>query len=159
VLADSLLKTAMNREHRDRILDGQLTLVSPYDPNAGFNVGNAMQRNKLIYALSSAALVVNTDINKGGTWAGAVEQLDKLKLTPVYVRSTGAPSAGLDALRKKGALPWPNPNETEDLVSILHTEVPVAKTPVQSELFSYDDAVDMPVVLRETPENVTQGKG
>lgn len=158
VLADSLLKTAMNREHRDRILDGQLTLVSPYDPNAGFNVGNAMQRNKLIYALSSAALVVNTDMNKGGTWAGAVEQLDKLKMTPVYVRSTGAPSAGLDALRKRGALPWPNPNKTEDLVSVLHRDAPAVKVPVQSDLFSYDDAEDMPLVLHETPENIAKDK-
>ena len=45
VLADSLEKTAMNREHRNMLLDGKLTLISPFDPNAGFNVGNAMQRN------------------------------------------------------------------------------------------------------------------
>lgn len=53
VLADSLEKTTMNREHRNLLLDGQLVLISPYDPSAGFNVGNAMQRNKLIYALPS----------------------------------------------------------------------------------------------------------
>lgn len=98
VLADSLEKTTMNREHRNLLLDGQLVLISPYDPSAGFNVGNAMQRNKLIYALADTSLVVssdlNSDFNKGGTWAGAVE-----------------PSAGLDGLRKKGALPWPNPQD------------------------------------------------
>ena len=49
-------------------LDGQLVLASPYDPSAGFNVGNAMQRNKFIYALADAALVVNSDLNRGGTW-------------------------------------------------------------------------------------------
>ncbi|GHU21454.1 hypothetical protein FACS189488_00060 [Betaproteobacteria bacterium] len=108
VLADSLEKTSMTREHRNFLLDEQLTLISPYDPGAGFNVGNAMQRNKLIYALADASLVVSSDVNKGGTWAGAIEQLDKLKFVPVYVRSTGEPSAGLDALRGKGALPWPN---------------------------------------------------
>lgn len=43
-----------------------------------------MQRNKLIYALADASLVVSSDLNKGGTWAGAVEQLDKLKFVPVY---------------------------------------------------------------------------
>ncbi|MBN0509871.1 DNA-processing protein DprA, partial [Pseudomonas aeruginosa] len=48
VLADSLEKTTINREHRNLLLDGQLVLISPYDPSAGFNVGNAMQRNKLI---------------------------------------------------------------------------------------------------------------
>ncbi len=105
VLADSLEKTTMNREHRNLLLDGQLVLISPYDPSAGFNVGNAMQRNKLIYALADASLVVSSDLNKGGTWTGAVEQLDKLKFVPVYVRSTGGSSPGLDALRSKGRSP------------------------------------------------------
>jgi DNA processing protein len=93
VLADSLERTTMNREHRNLLLDGQLVLISPYDPSAGFNVGNAMQRNKLIYALADASLVVSSDLNKGGTWAGAIEQLDKLKFVPVFVRSTGESSA------------------------------------------------------------------
>jgi len=90
----------MNRDHRRLLMDGQLVLVSPYDPGAGFNVGNAMQRNKLIYALADAALVVNSDFEKGGTWAGAVEQLGKLKFVPLFVRSTG--SASIDRERKHG---------------------------------------------------------
>ena len=111
VLADSLEKTAINREHRNFLLDGQLTLLSPYDPGAGFNVGNAMQRNKLIYALSDAALVVNSDLNKGGAWSGAIEQLNKFHFVPIYVRSRGARSAGLEALLSKGARSWPNPKD------------------------------------------------
>ena len=87
VLADSLERAALNREHRNLLMDGQLVLISPYDPAAGFNVGHAMQRNKLIYALADAALVVSSDYEKGGTWAGAVEQLEKLRFVPVYVRS------------------------------------------------------------------------
>src|SRR5258708_24895620 len=79
VLADSLETTAMNREHRNLLIDGRLVLVSPYDPNAGFNVGNAMQRNKLIYALADAALVVSSDLERGGTWTGAVEQLARFR--------------------------------------------------------------------------------
>jgi DNA processing protein len=108
VLADSLEKSSMNREYRNRLLDGQLVLISPYDPSAGFNVGHAMQRNKLIYALADAALVVNADLNKGGTWAGAVEQLDKLRLVPIFVRSTAPVTPGLDALHRKGASLWPD---------------------------------------------------
>ncbi len=46
-----------------------------------------------------------------GTWAGAAEQLDELKFVPVYVRSTGDSSPGLDALRSNGARPWPNPQD------------------------------------------------
>ncbi|OPY93454.1 MAG: Sugar-specific transcriptional regulator TrmB [Syntrophaceae bacterium PtaU1.Bin231] len=100
-------------------MEGQLVLISPYDPAAGFNVGHAMQRNKLIYALADAALVVNADYNKGGTWAGAAEQLDKLRFVPLYVRSDGETGKGLEALRRKGALPWPNPVTPDELVQTL----------------------------------------
>lgn len=108
----------MNREHRNLLLDGQLVLISPFDPSAGFNVGHAMQRNKLVYALADASLVVSSDLNKGGTWTGAVEQLDKLNFVPVYVRSTGKSSPGLDALRSKGARPWPNPEDANSLGAV-----------------------------------------
>lgn len=127
VLADGLEKAAMNREHRKLLMDGQLVLVSPYDPGAGFNVGNAMQRNKLIYALANAALVVNSDLAKGGTWSGAVEQLEKLNLVPVFVRASGTRSGGLEALRQKGALPWPEPGDELALAAILAGAVAPAK--------------------------------
>lgn len=140
VLADSLEKTTMNREHRNLLLDGQLVLISPYDPSAGFNVGNAMQRNKLIYALADASLVVSSDLNKGGTWTGAVEQLDKLKFVPVYVRSTGGSSPGLEALRSKGALPWPNPQDTDAVEAVFEAATPAQVPSPQSglALFSED---------------------
>jgi predicted Rossmann fold nucleotide-binding protein DprA/Smf involved in DNA uptake len=126
VLADSLEKTAMNRMHRNLLLDGRLVLISPYDPGVGFNVGNAMQRNKLIYALADVSLVVSSDLNKGGTWAGATEQLDKLRLVPVYVRSTGELSAGLEALRSKGAVPWPNPQDVDAFEAVFDETRPAA---------------------------------
>lgn len=119
ILANSLEKTVMNREQRNKLLNGQLVLISPYDPNAGFNVGHAMQRNKLIYALADGALVVSSDVKKGGTWAGAVEQLEKFKFAPVYVRSTGSASPGLDELRRKGAHLWPNPQDGDALQAVL----------------------------------------
>lgn len=134
VLADSLEKTGMNREHRNLLVDGQLVLISPYDPSAGFNVGNAMQRNKLIYALANTSLVVSSDLNKGGTWAGAVEQLDKFKFVPVFVRSTGESSAGLNGLRKKGALPWPNPKDVESFKDVFNE---VIQAPTVSPQFGF----------------------
>ena len=138
VVADSLESTAMNREHRNLLLDGQLVLISPYDPNAGFNVGNAMQRNKLIYALADASLVVSSDLNKGGTWSGAAEQLDKLRFVPVYVRSTGARSDGLTALRTKGAIPWPNPGDAGALEAVFRAKPPSAPSEQQSDLSLFD---------------------
>ncbi|MET0329866.1 MAG: DNA-processing protein DprA [Dyella sp.] len=134
VLADSLEKMTLTREHRNLLIEGHLTLISPYDPNAGFNVGNAMQRNKLIYALSDASLVVSSDVDKGGTWTGAIEQLDKLKFVPVYIRSTGSPSIGLDALRKKGALAWPNPNDADSFENLLSAS-PTPPTPSEQTGF------------------------
>ena len=136
VLADSLEKTVMKRENRNRLLEGQLVLLSPYDPNAGFNAGHAMQRNKLIYALADVALVVNADLNKGGTWAGATEQLEKLRLVPVYVRSTGGSSKSLEALKNMGAMPWPNPADAGEIDAIFQsgacgTHIP---QPTQSNL-------------------------
>ncbi|MDO2083407.1 hypothetical protein Q2433_25880, partial [Escherichia coli] len=69
-------------------------------------------------------LVVSSDLNKGGTWAGAIEQLDKLKFVPVFVRSTGESSAGLDALGKKGALPWPNPQDVDTFAEVFNVQRP-----------------------------------
>nr|WP_242527080.1 DNA-processing protein DprA [Pseudomonas orientalis] len=134
VLAENLERTAMSREERNSLRDGKLVLVSAYDPNAGFNVGHAMQRNKLIYALADASLVVNTDHNKGGTWAGAVEQLDKLQYVPVFIRSTGEPSTGLDALGNRGAILWPNPQDVEAFNQIFAIKVSSKDAPQQPKL-------------------------
>lgn len=118
VLADSLERAVLNRSHREGLAEGRLVLVSPYDPAAGFNVGNAMQRNKLIYALADVALIVSSDLEKGGTWQGAAEQLQKYRQVPVYVRAAGESSPGLDALRKMGALAWPEPGDPEGLEAV-----------------------------------------
>ena len=144
VLAESLEKTAMNRENRNFLLEGQLTLISPYDPGVGFNVGHAMQRNKLIYALSDMALVVNSDLNQGGTWTGAVEQLEKLRFVPVYVRSTGETGPGLAALRQKGALDWPNPTDGDTLTNLIHEAA--SREPAASD---YPAQVGLALAARE----------
>lgn len=114
VLTGDLEREAINPAYRELLMPGQLALISPYDPKSRFNVGNAMQRNKLIYALADAGLVVDTDDGKGGTWNGAVEQLDKLRLVPIYARAEGQLGAGLKGLLRKGALPWPDPANVDD---------------------------------------------
>lgn len=152
VLADSLEKTVLNREHRSMLMDGQLVLISPYDPSAGFNVGNAMQRNKLIYALADAALVVSSDMNKGGTWAGAIEQLDKLRLVPVYVRSTGEMGKGLVALQQRGAIPWPNPDDTDGFEAALHVGMSNDHSPATQNQLSF--SVREPVAQPDSPDQI-----
>ncbi|CAI8046487.1 Protein Smf [Geodia barretti] len=121
VLAGDLERTVMNREYRDLLVAERLVLLSPYEPSSGFNVGHAMQRNKVIYGLADAGLVVNAVVNRGGTWAGAVEQLRKYAV-PVFVRSTGDPSEGLEALKVRGARPWPNPNSASGIKEVLRLD-------------------------------------
>jgi DNA processing protein len=124
ILPDSLERAALNREHRQVLLEHRLLLLSPYDPAAAFDVGQTLERNKLIYALADAALIVSSDWQKGDTWAGAVEQLERLHLVPIFVRSKGAASRGLDALREKGALVWPEPETAEALIEALAAQEP-----------------------------------
>jgi predicted Rossmann fold nucleotide-binding protein DprA/Smf involved in DNA uptake len=108
VLADSLLRSATSGKAREAIQDGRLTLISPFDPEAGFNVGNAMQRNKYVYAMADFGLVVSAGYNEGGTWSGAVEQLEKLHLTPIFVRAGDDVPEGNRQLLRRDALPFPS---------------------------------------------------
>ncbi|MDR0535171.1 MAG: DNA-processing protein DprA [Puniceicoccales bacterium] len=119
VLADTLERAALARDNREALMERQLVIISPYDPAAGFNVGHAMQRNKLIYALADASLVVSSDYEKGGTWTGAVEQLDRLRFGPLFVRSGADAPTGNLALLKRGAMPWPEPVDAPALMRLL----------------------------------------
>ena len=118
VLPGDLARTATTREHRNLILAERLVLVAPFDPSLRFTVAQAMQRNRVIYALADAALVVNADLSRGGTWTGAVEQLKKYH-TPIFVRTSGDPSAGLEALQQHGARPWPEPEDPDAISGIV----------------------------------------
>ena len=120
VLADQLLRLAVAADCREPIREGRLTLISLVDPSVGFNVGNAMQRNKIIYCLADAALVVSSEVNKGGTWAGAIEQLERFKSCAVYVRTDSGASEGNRELESRGALPWPLPKTVEELKQALN---------------------------------------
>lgn len=104
VLADSLARAAVASKYRDGLQAGQLLLISPYDPQAGFTIGTAMGRNKYIYALSEAALVVNASLNQGGTWAGAVENL-KHRWVPLLVRTDTDTPTGNQSLIEQGGTP------------------------------------------------------
>jgi DNA processing protein len=141
VMAEKLERAALDHQRRSDLIENRLVLVSAYDPNASFHVGHAMQRNRLIYALADAALVVASDYNRGGTWAGAIEQLEKMHLVPVYVRSSGQISDGLRGLLQKGAIPWPEPQDGHAFSAVLnapHAETPARNTSLP--LFSEDDA-------------------
>jgi DNA processing protein len=106
VLADSLDRTVRQPDLRLLQLDGQLVLLTPYAPTAGFSVGAAMGRNKVIYGLADFAVVVSSDFQTGGTWAGAVEAL-KAGWCPVFVRDGAEVPKGNRELIKQGAAALP----------------------------------------------------
>ena len=140
ILADSLSKIAVAGKYRAGIKEGRLTLVSTYDPNAGFNAGNAMGRNKYIYALADYALVVSSSFGKGGTWAGATEALEKIKDVPLFVRMQGTVPEGNQQLYKKGVkhfpeVPWNN------LLKILG-EAATSETNLEMSASNRDDFTD-----------------
>jgi DNA processing protein len=106
VLADSLERAV--KKNRDALSRGDLCLVTPYNPNVGFSVGAAMGRNRLIYCLADYSIVVASDAESGGTWAGATETL-KNGWIPVFVLEHKAMPEGNKLLLQRGALPFPHP--------------------------------------------------
>jgi len=106
VLADSLEQAL--RRWSSALQRGDLCLVTPYSPNAGFSVGAAMGRNRLIYCLADYAIVVASDAETGGTWAGATEALQH-GWVPVFVLTHDDMPAGNRLLLQKGAVPFPHP--------------------------------------------------
>ena len=76
VLAEGLGRGAVAAPYHDAILEGRLTLISPYEPESRWFPYTAMERNKLIYALADAAVVVSSSDEQGGTWTGAVRSFE-----------------------------------------------------------------------------------
>ena len=141
VMSDNLARAIREAEVRAWLEDQRLALVSPYRPDAGFHVGTAMGRNRLIYCLSQAAIVVATEVDrngvgKGGTWAGAVENL-KHGWVPLYVRADEiAPAANLQLLAvvdKSGRRATPLTSAPEDGV-LPDPLPPLAKTDTAQQL-------------------------
>jgi predicted Rossmann fold nucleotide-binding protein DprA/Smf involved in DNA uptake len=108
VLSDSLARMSVVGKYREALQEERLVLISPFDPQVNFNIGNAMARNKYIYALSDWALVVNSSYQEGGTWAGANENLTA-GWVPLFVRQAQALSLGNQSLLEKGGIALDKP--------------------------------------------------
>jgi predicted Rossmann fold nucleotide-binding protein DprA/Smf involved in DNA uptake len=74
----------------------------------GFPSARRWARNRLIYCLADYAIVVASDAETGGTWAGATETL-KSSWVPVFVLEHVQMPAGNTLLLQKGAIPFPRP--------------------------------------------------
>ena len=101
VMADRLLRAATSSKWRKGLMEGNVVLVSPFYPEAGFNVGNAMARNKYIYCLADSSLVIHSG-KKGGTLSGAQENLKKAWV-PLWIKQTiDKDAANADLVAKGG---------------------------------------------------------
>lgn len=130
VMADSLLKAATSMRWRKGLMNDHVVLVSPFYPEAGFNAGNAMARNKYIYCLADSALVIHSG-KKGGTISGAEENLKKAWV-PLWVKPTADPhSANADLVAKGGH--WFEADSHNLTISHLLEKSGNLTTPLKSE--------------------------
>ncbi|MBA3735757.1 MAG: DNA-protecting protein DprA [Actinobacteria bacterium] len=102
VVADALDKAFRRQDLRAHISDGVVVLLSAVHPEARFTVANAMRRNRFIYCLAEAAIVVASGA-KGGTREGALENL-KAGWVPLFVRVDSDAPGGNRELLRTGAL-------------------------------------------------------
>ncbi len=136
VLADGLLQASVSGKFRNAIMDKRLVLVSPFNPEARFNVGNAMSRNKYIYSLSKYALIISSEIEKGGTWAGATEELKRQDGIRLFVRTEGSAPKGNHELLKLGALSFPERPWKDSLLGDLEVfQKSSVSSPKQTSIF------------------------
>jgi len=150
VLANELLRNATSAKYRKYLMANNLLLLSPFYPEAGFNAGNAMQRNKYIYCLGDTAVAVHSG-TKGGTWNGALENM-KHGWIPLWVKPTIDPAAGNAQLVQKGAHWLPDNIATIDINQLFQS--PSSKEEQAVDLFSQHP----PVVeeKRSKPEEETE---
>lgn len=121
ITVDSLEKLVRRRDYRMAISEEQLTLATPFHPSTRWYAGNAMRRNRLIYALVEAAVVVASSAEKGGTRSGALENM-QAEWVPLHVRDDGSP--GNRALISAGASPLPPREMNLKLTDLAHHRRP-----------------------------------
>lgn len=140
ILAESLQRKLKRPDVRRAVHDGRTVLCTPYSPDAPFSAGNAMGRNKLIYAQAALTVVVASDADTGGTWSGATEAL-KRGYGPVAVWRGPGEGPGNEPLQQLGATAVLNLDDVESVLDNPHFEprqVPEPKgdTATQQSLFS-----------------------
>ena len=123
VLADSLLRSATSAKYRKYLLSNNLALVTPFNPEARFQVSSAMSRNKYIYCLADVGVAVCSTPERGGTWNGAMENL-KAAWVPLWVKRNDNPASGNAELVGRGARWLPSPFGPDSLLAMAATSEP-----------------------------------
>lgn len=136
ILADSLVRKLKKPDVRHAIFEEKAVMCTPYNPKYSpdkrTHVGNAMGRNKLVYALADITLVVACEPEKGGTWSGAVEAL-KYDFGRVAV--------------------WRGPGEGAGNAELLERAKQLGKEAIQiSSIEELEAAILEPAILQANPE-------
>lgn len=98
---------------------------------------SALERNKYIYAMSTAAIAVKANINQGGTWDGAVNAI-KHKWTHVYTWGN-KDYAGNQALIQLGALPLTDEHDMQKKVrSVSYNDLQYSMKNKQLSVFDFN---------------------
>jgi predicted Rossmann fold nucleotide-binding protein DprA/Smf involved in DNA uptake len=126
-------------EINEAIYNGNLLLLSETIPQARFDVGFAMSRNKYIYAIAEKTIVVQSDYKKdksgkksGGTWNGAIENL-KGAYPNAYVWENPKYKANLELINEHNAHPLLEPNDINVVNKFIE----------ETELNSEDVSIDL----------------
>jgi len=117
VMPTGILKPNLRGEMRKRLEDGRALLVSEFPPEFGWTVGCAMQRNRLLSALSRITLLVEPGITGGTGGTGKIA----LKLgLPLFVLETpsGIGAGGPELLKSGAKILQPNQHASARLVQL-----------------------------------------
>ena len=128
ILAESLTRKLKRPDVRRAVYDGNTVLCTPYSPDAPFRAGNAMGRNKLVYAQGALTVVVASDADTGGTWSGANEAL-KHHYGRVAVWRGNGEGPGNELLQQRGAQPVSSINDLESLLNEANSPQPEQPAP------------------------------
>jgi predicted Rossmann fold nucleotide-binding protein DprA/Smf involved in DNA uptake len=132
VIAEKLDRSAVSSQYREFIKQERLVLISMFAPEAPFTAAHAKGRDKYTYSLSDYGVVVSAEADKGGTWAGATEQLKRLRHVPVLVRSEGNLPTGNPLLLSMGAKGIPKLEKIETLKDFLNGNQSLSATRVET---------------------------
>lgn len=109
-LAESLSEHINKADMSEMIAQNRALVMSIIHPEARYTASHALERNKCIYGLSSAAFVISCEKGRGAAWDGACSAMRNRYTEKVYVWDNPA-LAGNRELITRGATAFTDPSE------------------------------------------------
>ena len=107
-LAESLSEKSLKPGVSEMIASGRALLYSSFHPDAKYTLAHALERNKCIYGLANAAIVLSCEKGRGGAWEGACSALRNRFTERVYVWENPDLPGNMELIAK-GAMPFRDP--------------------------------------------------